>query len=137
MKTYFCLVPSYLLLISTALFLLISGNSRAQVTNQSVTKQQVQQLVEKKAEYHRLTNGVRDGYRIKIHFGIERETAREIRAKFNSEYPDLKTYEEYQQPNFVVLVGDFRSKLEAFQMLKRIQLSFPNAFIVQAKINTK
>lgn len=106
-------------------------------SRQAVTKAKVQQLVEKKAEYHRLTNGVRDGYRIKIHFGVEREGARDVKTKFNTEFPDFDTYEEYQQPNFVVLVGDFATKLEAFETLKQIQHSFPNAFIVKGKINPR
>lgn len=97
----------------------------------------VQQLVERKAEYHRLTNGVREGYRIKIHFAVERETAREVRTRFNTEFPDFSTYEEYQQPNWVVLVGDFSTKLEAFETLKKIQYLFPNAFIVKGKINPR
>ena len=45
--------------------------------------------------------------------------------------------EEYQQPNFVVLVGDFKSKLEAFESLKKIQVEFPNSFIVKEKIRAK
>ena len=105
--------------------------------SQLATKTKVQQLIEKKAEYHRLTNGRRSGYRIKIHFGIDRESAREVRTRFNNEFPELPTYEEYQQPNFVVLVGDFATKLEAFETLKEIQYSFPNAFIVKEKINPR
>ena len=102
---------------------------------QAQTQHQVQQLVDKKAEYHRLTNGEREGYRIKIHFGSEREAAKEVKTRFNTEFPDLATHDDYQQPYFVVLVGDFNSKLEAFETLKRIRTSFPSAFIVKGKIN--
>lgn len=101
---------------------------------QTHTKQKVQQLIEKKAEYHRLTNGVRDGYRIKIYFGVDREAAKEIRVNFNKMFPEVATYEEYQQPNWVVLVGDYLTKLEAFEWLKKVQTDFPNAFIVKSKI---
>src|SRR5688500_18195376 len=99
--------------------------------NQAQTKTKVQQLVEKKAEYHRLTYGQRDGYRIKIHFRAEHEAAKEVRTKFTAAFPDLPTYEEYQQPYWVVLVGDFATKLEAFESLKKIRASFPSAFIVK------
>ena len=37
-------------------------------TNQTQTQLKVKQLIEKRAEYARLTNGEMDGYRIKIHF---------------------------------------------------------------------
>lgn len=98
------------------------------------TQVKVEQLLEKKAEYHKLTNGEIDGYRIKIHFGVDRDVAKNVRSKFSSKFSDISTYEEYQQPNFVVLVGDYRTKLEAFEALKKIQLEFTNAFIVKGKI---
>ncbi len=98
------------------------------------TQAKVEQLLEKKAEYHKLTNGEIDGYRIKIHFGVDRDVAINVRSKFSSKFSDISTYEEYQQPNFVVLVGDYRTKLEAFEALKKIQLEFTNAFIVKGKI---
>ena len=106
-------------------------------TTQAQTQLKVKQLIEKKAEYNRLTNGEMDGYRIKIHFGGDRDVARAVSSKFSAKFNDYSTYEEYQQPNFVVLVGDFKSKLEAFESLKKIQLEFPNSFIVKEKINVK
>jgi hypothetical protein len=102
--------------------------------NQTQTQLKVKQLIEKRAEYYRLTNGELDGYRIKIHFGGDRQDAKNVRNKFNAKFSDYRTDEEYQQPNFVVLVGDFRSKLEAFESLKKIQVEFPNSFIVKGKI---
>lgn len=126
---------SLIVTLAFAWIMLHQGASLRAQNRQAVTRLKVQHLVEKKAEYHRLTNGVREGYRIKIHFGVEREAAREIRTKFSSEFPDINVYDEYQQPNFVVLVGDFPTKLEAFESLKKIQPSFPNAFIVKGKIN--
>ena len=98
------------------------------------TKTKVKIAVEKKAEYHRLTNGEQDGYRIKIHFGVDRNSADAVKTKFTSRFSEYPTQLEYQQPNFVVLVGDFKTKLEAFESLKKIQSEFPNAFIVKGKI---
>lgn len=101
------------------------------------TQQKTDELVDKIAEYHRLTDGEQDGYRIKIHFGVDREAAEAVRVKFSNRFTDLRTYKEYQQPNFVVLVGDYKTKLEAFESLKKIQLEFPNAFIVKGRIKVK
>lgn len=105
--------------------------------NQTETQLKVKQLIEKKAEYHRLTGGEQDGYRIKIHFGADRDKAKGVRSKFQQRFADISTYEEYQQPNFVVLVGDYKSKLEAFEALKKIQGDFPSSFIVKGKIKLK
>ncbi len=98
------------------------------------TSMKVKALQEKKAEYHRRTNGECDGYRVKIHFSADRSKANEVKARFSSKYNDVPTYEDYQQPNFVVNVGDFKTKLEAYELLKKIQVDFPYAFIVKSKV---
>lgn len=105
--------------------------------NQTQTQLKVKQLIEKRAEYYQLTNGELDGYRIKIHFGPDKEAAKSVKNKFSAKFTDYVIHEDYQLPNFVVLVGDFRSKLEAFESLKKIQVEFPNAFIVKGKIKLK
>jgi hypothetical protein len=128
MRSAFKSIPLFLFLL-----LMKQGIIHSQ-DNQAITRMKVNQLIGKKAEFNRLSEGVQDGYRIKIHFGIDSEQARNMRTKFNTEFPDYPTYQEYQQPNFVVLVGDFKTKLEAFATLKKIQGGFPNAFIVKGKI---
>jgi hypothetical protein len=104
--------------------------------NEAQTQLKVKQAIEKKAEYHRLTGGEQSGYRIKIHFGIDRDKANAMNAKFTARFAEYNTYEEYQQPNWVVLVGDFKTKLEAFESYKKIQGEFPNSFIVKGRIKS-
>jgi hypothetical protein len=119
-------------------FMLLAGSfSVKSQDNQTLTQLKVKQLIEKKAEYHRLSGGDQDGYRIKIHFGVDRDQAHAVRTKFSTRFTEFDTYEEYQQPNFVILVGDYKTKLEAYQSLKKIQGEFPNAFIVKDKIRLK
>lgn len=119
-------------------FLIIAASAPVLAQNsQTQTQLKVKQLIDKKAEYNRLTNGEMDGYRIKIHFGGDRENARLVKNKFSAKFNEYNTYDEYQQPNFVVLIGDFKSKLEAFESLKKIQVEFPNSFIVKGRIRAK
>ncbi len=107
----------------------------AQETNN--TQEKVNQVVEKKAEYHRLTDGEQEGYRIKIYFGLDRDKAKTARGKFATAFTDYITYEDYQQPNWVELIGDFKTKLQAYEALKKIQGEFPNSFIVKGRIKVK
>ncbi len=102
--------------------------------NQTQTLLKVKALQDKKIEFNRRTNGESDGYRIKIHFSADRTKAKEVKAKFNIKYNDITTYEDYQQPNFVINVGDYKTKLEAFEALKKIKADYPFAFIVKSKI---
>ena len=74
------------------------------------------------------------GYRVKIHFGSDKAKAKEVKAKFILKFPGVSAYEKYDQPNFNIRVGDFRTKLEAYKFLKEVQLEFPSSFIVQDEI---
>jgi hypothetical protein len=74
------------------------------------------------------------GYRIKIHFGADKNKAKEVKAKFIAKFPDVPAYEKYDQPNFNIRVGDFRTKLEAYKFLKEVQTEFPSSFLVQDDI---
>lgn len=123
------LVFTYLLLISVIGLAQENPN-----TAQMQTDLKVKQLMDKKATYNRLNNGEYDGFRIKIHFGVDRIKAREVKSKFAAKFQDYTPYEDYDQPNFIIVVGDFRTKLEAFEALKKVQIEFPNSFIIKSKI---
>lgn len=97
-----------------------------------VQEYKVKELVNKHIEIN--SKAPIKGYRIKIHFGSDKNKAKEIKAKFISKFPEIPAYEKYDQPNFNIRVGDFRTKLEAYKALKEIQLEFPSSFLVQDEI---
>ena len=78
-----------------------------------------------------------DGYRIQLYFGNEREKAREVKTSFLRQFSEISANESYQQPNFRVRVGDFRTRLEALRFLKQVSTSFPSAFVVTDQINLR
>jgi len=123
-------------LFSIFFFLFLGGSMFCQEnpnSQQIQTSMKVKSLIEKKATYNRLNNGEYDGYRIKIYFG-DKNKATEVKSKFSTRFSDIPSYIDYMQPNFVITVGDFRNKTEAFETLKKIQSEFPNSFIVKSKI---
>ena len=75
------------------------------------------------------------GFRIQIYFDSDRKGAQDARAKFMQQYPDMGSYLIYQQPYFKVRVGDFRSRLEAHALYKKLLSEFDKVFIVPDKIN--
>ena len=79
-------------------------------------------------------NGKIKGYRVQIHFGTEKNKAKEIKSKFLAKYPDVKVYDMFEPPYFKVRAGDFRTKLEAYKFLKEIQEDFPGSFIIADEI---
>ena len=77
------------------------------------------------------------GFRLQIYFGSGENAhsqAIRIKTEFLSSYPDVKTYLLYKSPDFIVRVGNFRTKSEALKMQKSLLFKFPNAFIVSDEI---
>ena len=80
-----------------------------------------------------------EGYRVQVFSSSgtgSSQKAREARTKFLSFYPGLKAYTDYEAPNFRVRVGDYRTKLEAEKIKRKISQEFPACFIVPDYVNT-
>jgi hypothetical protein len=124
--------------ILTLILVLICGirllAQESSTGNSIQTLLKVRALQEKKVAFHKLTNGESDGYRVKIFFGTDKTKAKNVQAKFVNDYKGIPAYEEYQQPNFVINVGDFKTKIEAHELLKKIKEEYPYAFIVKSKV---
>ncbi len=78
-----------------------------------------------------------EGYRIRIFFD-NRQSARTdseaMEKKFITAHPDIPVYRSYVNPYFKVTVGDFRTRSEAMQLLRKIVSDFPTAFVVKESI---
>ena len=94
-------------------------------------------LMNKKMLINEKKDGKVKGYRVQIHFGSDRDKAKEIKVKFMQKFNSVVAHEIYEQPNFKVRVGDFRTRTEAFKFLKEISGDFPSSFIVQDEIELK
>lgn len=78
------------------------------------------------------------GYRIRIFNDLgsgARENSQEVKAEFYDKFPEIPIYREYDSPYFKIYVGDFRTKIDAMKVFKRIKHYFPAAFIVPDEIN--
>ena len=91
-------------------------------------------LINRNIEQNKAANTI-SGFRIQIFFGSERKAAQEARNKFMQIHPGYDAYLIYQQPYFKVRVGDFRSKLEANSLYKKVLPEFDRVFIIPDKIN--
>lgn len=78
------------------------------------------------------------GYRVRIFFDNKRTARVDSENTLNSfveKYRDIAAYRSYVNPYFKVTAGDFRTKSEAMQLLRRIKREFPSAFIVKENIS--
>lgn len=80
-----------------------------------------------------------NGYRIVIYMGRERNSgieAKKIQAEFIQLYPKIPSYIEFQKPNnFLVKVGDFRTKLEGTNLFMQLQNKYPDSFLAKTFID--
>lgn len=96
----------------------------------------VSQMVEKHIE---LNNRVRTipGFRVQIASfsgANSRNSAFNLRDQFLIDYPGTQAYIVYDEPNFKVKVGDFRTRLEAYAFRQQIYDVY-KGYIVKDNIN--
>ena len=78
------------------------------------------------------------GYRIQIFFdsgNYSGQRAEETKAEFEEEFEDVPAYISWRAPNYRVRVGDFRTRQDAEKALQKISRDYPNAWVIQCKIN--
>lgn len=119
----------FVLSVSTAIAQKTVTTSNADSTLTIKADNRFEELVDKQKKQN-LANPTMVGYRIQIYFGGNRQKATEVKIDFSSRYPNVSAYLTYQQPNFKVRIGDFRSRYEAQNFLKEINGVFPTSFIV-------
>lgn len=78
------------------------------------------------ARHVELNNRVKTmpGFRVQIasFSGTNSKTsAFSLRDRFITDYPSVQAYIVYDEPNFKVKVGDFRTRLEAYAFLQEIK----------------
>ncbi len=78
-----------------------------------------------------------EGYRVQIFSesgNNAKEHAQQSLAEFNQYLLGYSAYLIYQQPNFKVRCGDYRTKAEARRLLKHLSGQYPGAYIVKDNI---
>ena len=83
----------------------------------------VTQMVERHIELNQRVKTI-PGYRVQIasFSGANSKTsAFNLREQFMTDYPTVVAYIVFDEPNFKVKVGDFRTRLEAYAFLQQIK----------------
>ncbi len=130
------------------LFLLLTISASAQeeaVTTDTLVKdgmvvfvydKGIEELIEKYKKSNYSNPGL-EGFRVQIFTGAgndSKDKAEKALQDFLSSFPDEVAYLTYQQPNFKVRCGDFRTKSEARKLMKKISYQYPGSYIVKDNI---
>ena len=93
-------------------------------------------LVEKEAEVvPPATKPEISGYRIQLFFDSDKTAINDARLRFVAKFQEIDTYVEFNAPNFILKVGDFRTHLEAERVKAALEGDFPTSFVIKEKIN--
>jgi hypothetical protein len=106
------------------------GNPTSEI--QIVQEEKLDEILLMFMEQNRKLNGI-PCYWIRIYSGSAhdaREKAYETKAKFLRKYDGIRNDVIYDDPNFKVYIGGYRSKSETLKLLNQVKKDFPTAFIV-------
>ena len=95
----------------------------------------VEQMVAKHVELNNKSKTI-PGYRVQIaSFSgtSSKANAFDLRDRFSADYPEVQVYIVFDEPNFKVKVGDFRTRLEAYACLQKIK-EFYKGYITKDNI---
>jgi hypothetical protein len=75
-----------------------------------------------------------DGFRVQLYFDQDRSSVNNARAKVLQLDASAETFVEYKAPNYNLLYGNFRTRLEAKKARAELMSLFPESIIVKDKI---
>lgn len=75
------------------------------------------------------------GFRVQIYNGNDRKKASAAKLEFMRMFPGVRSYLVYNNPQFRVRVGDFRSRKDAMELYNRASARFSPCMVVPDVIN--
>lgn len=78
-----------------------------------------------------------NGYTVLVFSGIDRNRAFKTQDDLKLYYPDLTSEMQYQQPRYLVKLGQYIYKIEAQKIFSLIKEQFPTARIIQDRFQRK
>ncbi len=79
----------------------------------------------------------KSGFRVVIYNGSDRVAAMTAKNNFMRSFPSVRSYMTYNAPSYKIKTGDFETKKEASNFLKRVSGSFPTSFIAPDIVTVK
>lgn len=136
MKNFCCFL---LLFVNITVFAQRNGDNisfKTEGTLSIIAEPEVDALINKYV-YINQNSSETKGYRIQIMQAMKSEPVLEAKAEVLRNFPNLKVYYTYDQPDFKLRVGDFTDRFEAHKAYVDLSKRFDRAFIVRdmVKVN--
>jgi hypothetical protein len=92
-------------------------------------------VVSKPTNTNRAFIGKVRGFRVQIYNGNDRKKASQSKLDFMRAFPGVRSYLVYNNPQFRVRVGDFKSRREAMDLYNKVSGKFNPCMIVPDVVN--
>ncbi len=93
-------------------------------------------LIKKQIYINSLAIRNQPGFRVQVITTNKRNEANDAKAKVMQQFPEYRSYLDFQAPYFKVRIGDFRTREEASELRDKLSGLFPSGvFVVPAIIN--
>lgn len=128
MKPRFCFVLS-------VLCILLCTKVNAQV--KIIADGRLQTILERHIEYNEMSRSIQ-GYRVRVNsFTGDNAKAKAFALKndLQSKYPQMRVYVTFDEPNFIVKIGDFLTRLDAFSLYSDLRKQVNTTQIIRDWIN--
>lgn len=128
MKPRFCFVLS-------VLCILFCTKVNAQV--KILADGRLQTILERHIEYNEMSRSIQ-GYRVRVNsFTGDNAKAKAFALKkdLQSKYPQMRVYVTFDEPNFIVKIGDFLTRLDAFALYSDLRKQVNTTQIIKDWIN--
>lgn len=116
MKTFFL----------SSLLLLFVGSLEISAQNQDNNNEQIKELIAKKRAYNKRFGF---GFKVQLYNGNERR-AKSIRNRFRYLFPDVSTKLKYDQPDWKIQVGNYKTRLEADKAIMIFSKKFSGIIVI-------
>ncbi|MBR1627396.1 MAG: hypothetical protein IJ681_09665 [Bacteroidales bacterium] len=126
----------FVALVICCVFYIVCSVTYAQV--EVIADGRLQTVLEKHVQYNRMAHTTK-GFRIKVAtFTGEgaKDKAFSLKNDLTEIFTDLRSYVVFDEPYFIVKLGDFPTRLDAYAILTQIKPQITTALIIQDYINT-
>lgn len=97
----------------------------------------LQTILERHIEYNEMSRSIQ-GYRVRVNsFTGDNAKAKAFALKkdLQSKYPQMRVYVTFDEPNFIVKIGDFLTRLDAFALYSDLRKQVNTTQIIRDWIN--
>lgn len=99
-----------------------------------VMSKEIDSLIKLRSNKNIRKNNMVIGWRVNLDFSDNRSYLETIRLKFIKYHPEIETYISFENPRYQLMVGNFKDKNEAEELISIIGMHYKAIFLVRTMV---